>query len=168
MIATISYWSRCGAFRPQWLLLPSPVGNSPFEGDPKWRFEGLQECDPSDCVCENPGLGGRIPAIRVGPSSCDTYLITAQHAFLQLFLSQNFWTPLLNISRNSVSFRVYVGHKDDKNCMRLNGKMLNFVVWSHVIFFFFCLFLSFVFLGLHLGHMEVPRLGVQSELLPPA
>ena len=35
-------------------------------------------------------------------------------------------------------------------------------------FFFFCLFLSFVFLGLHLWHMEVPRLGFQSELLPLA
>ena len=31
-------------------------------------------------------------------------------------------------------------------------------------FFFF----SFVFLGLHPGHMEVPRLGVKSELKPPA
>ena len=30
---------------------------------------------------------------------------------------------------------------------------------------FFCLFVcSFVFLGLHLQHMEVPRLGIESEL----
>ena len=28
----------------------------------------------------------------------------------------------------------------------------------------FLLFIYFVFLGLHLWHMEVPRLGVQSEL----
>ena len=32
-------------------------------------------------------------------------------------------------------------------------------------FFFFCL-LSFVILGLHLQHMGVPKLGVESELLP--
>ena len=29
---------------------------------------------------------------------------------------------------------------------------------------FYLIFLSFVFLGLHPRHMEVPRLGVQSEL----
>ena len=27
-----------------------------------------------------------------------------------------------------------------------------------------CLFVYFCFLGLHLSHMEIPRLGVQSEL----
>ena len=32
--------------------------------------------------------------------------------------------------------------------------------------FFLCV--SFVFLGLHLQHMEVPRLGVESELKLPA
>ena len=32
----------------------------------------------------------------------------------------------------------------------------------------FCFFGLFVFLGPHLQHMEVPRLGVQSELWPPA
>ena len=31
-----------------------------------------------------------------------------------------------------------------------------------------CIFLSFVFLGPHLQHMEVPRLGVESELQLPA
>ena len=36
---------------------------------------------------------------------------------------------------------------------------------SLILFFFFW---SFVFLGLHPRHMEVPRLGVESELLPPA
>ena len=35
-------------------------------------------------------------------------------------------------------------------------------------FFYFYIFGLFVFLGLHPGHMEVPRLGVQSELQPPA
>ena len=32
------------------------------------------------------------------------------------------------------------------------------------IFFFIFYFLFFVFLGLHLQHMEVPRLGVESQL----
>ena len=36
-----------------------------------------------------------------------------------------------------------------------------FVFWFLV---FFLVFLFFVFLGPHLWHMEVPRLGVQSEL----
>ena len=36
-------------------------------------------------------------------------------------------------------------------------------VWLHLLSFFF-FFLYFVFLGLHLWHMEVPRLGVQSKL----
>ena len=44
---------------------------------------------------------------------------------------------------------------------------INFrLFWKPVIlffFFFFCL-LSFVFLGPHLRHMGVPRLGVESEL----
>ena len=35
-------------------------------------------------------------------------------------------------------------------------------------FFFFFFFLSFVFWGLHLRHMALPRLEVQSELWPPA
>ena len=34
----------------------------------------------------------------------------------------------------------------------------------YVGFFFVFLFLSLVFLGWHLWHMEVPRLGVESEL----
>ena len=34
------------------------------------------------------------------------------------------------------------------------------------LFFFFSW--SFVFVGPHLRHMEVPRLGVESELWPPA
>ena len=36
------------------------------------------------------------------------------------------------------------------------------------LLFFIYLFLSFVFLGPHPRHIEVPRLGVQSELLLPA
>ena len=35
-------------------------------------------------------------------------------------------------------------------------------------YLFIYLFLSFVFLGLYLRHMELPRLGVESELQPPA
>ena len=34
----------------------------------------------------------------------------------------------------------------------------------HFIFFKFNFFFFFVFLGLHPWHVEVPRLGVQSEL----
>ena len=33
---------------------------------------------------------------------------------------------------------------------------------------FVCLFICFVFLGLHPQHMEVPRLGVEMELQPMA
>ena len=44
--------------------------------------------------------------------------------------------------------------------------LINLSVASYLlqVFFFFWL----VFLGLHLRHVEVPRLGVQSELLLPA
>ena len=34
--------------------------------------------------------------------------------------------------------------------------------------FFYCQFFFFGFLGLHLRHMKVPRLGVESELQLPA
>ena len=48
----------------------------------------------------------------------------------------------------------------------------NIIMLRHLVFYFisfhFILFYFFAFLGLHLPHMEVPRLGVQSELLPPA
>ena len=41
--------------------------------------------------------------------------------------------------------------------------------YGHAIFiFYFLIFLSLVLLGLHPRHMEVPRLGVQWELLLPA
>ena len=40
--------------------------------------------------------------------------------------------------------------------------------FSLSLFFFFFFFLSFVCLRLHQQHMEVPRLGVQSGLKPPA
>ena len=41
------------------------------------------------------------------------------------------------------------------------------VILNGKISFFFFFLLSFVFLGLHLWHMEVPRLRVKSELLLP-
>ena len=41
-------------------------------------------------------------------------------------------------------------------------------VGRYSFFFFFFFFFFFVFIGPHLRHMEVPRLGVQSELLLPA
>ena len=45
--------------------------------------------------------------------------------------------------------------------------MHKLVILSRILrFFFFFLVLSF--LGLHSQHMEVPRAGVQLELLPPA
>ena len=46
--------------------------------------------------------------------------------------------------------------------------ILPFPVSLFVFLFSFSSFLAFVLLGPHLRHMEVPRLGVQSELLPPA
>ena len=47
---------------------------------------------------------------------------------------------------------------------------LNIVGLGFLFFgwFFFFFFLSFVFSGLHRQHMQVPRLGVESELQPPA
>ena len=61
--------------------------------------------------------------------------------------------------------------KNKEDCFSLNESSINramvfFFVWC--FFFFFCLFwvfLSFLFsLGPYPWHMEVPRLGVQSEL----
>ena len=46
-----------------------------------------------------------------------------------------------------------------------NLSFLSFFLFSF-FFFFFSFFLS-VFLGLYLQHMEVPRLGVESELQLP-
>ena len=43
---------------------------------------------------------------------------------------------------------------------------LHFSVYSS--FFFHFLFFSLVFLGLYWRHVEVPRLGVESDLQPPA
>ena len=40
--------------------------------------------------------------------------------------------------------------------------------WLSFSLWFFCFFWSFFFLGLHLLHMEFPRVGVQSELWLPA
>ena len=37
-----------------------------------------------------------------------------------------------------------------------------------LVLFVFIFYLFFVFLGLHLKHMEVPRLGIKLELQPPA
>ena len=41
-------------------------------------------------------------------------------------------------------------------------------VCSFFFCFFFCFFFVFALLGLHLQHMEVPRLEVKLELQPPA
>lgn len=85
VIAIISYWSRCGHSRPQWLLLPLPFGNSTLEGITNGDLK----------VCRN------LAHLTVGLSKpwrqnlchlCWSKLlwhaqIIAQHAFLQLFLS---------------------------------------------------------------------------------
>ena len=42
----------------------------------------------------------------------------------------------------------------------------SYSIQNFILFQFY--FLTFVFLGPHLQHMEVPRLGAESELLPPA
>ena len=39
----------------------------------------------------------------------------------------------------------------------------HFIITNFILFYF--IFPSFTFLGLHPKHMEVPRLGVESELL---
>ena len=55
-----------------------------------------------------------------------------------------------------------VNNRAEYNIIRL---LLNnpedYFIWGS---YFIYLFLSFVFLGLHSWHMEVPRLGVKSEL----
>ena len=50
-------------------------------------------------------------------------------------------------------------------CVEFFSKFGKFSVFSFLSFFFF--FFYFFFLGLHLWHMEVPRLGVASELQLP-
>ena len=42
------------------------------------------------------------------------------------------------------------------------------VMLTSPLFFYFIYSFILSFLGLHLQHMEVPRLGVKSELQPPA
>ena len=42
------------------------------------------------------------------------------------------------------------------------------VLWCHVFISYLCIYLLICFLRLHLQHMEVPRLGVKSELQLPA
>ena len=49
---------------------------------------------------------------------------------------------------------------DHLGCGIGHRKSLTFAFWCLFFFFFF----FFVFLGPHLRHLEVPRLGVQSEL----
>ena len=44
------------------------------------------------------------------------------------------------------------------------GTVLSTAFLPPSVFFFF----FFFFLGLHLQHMEIPRLGIRSELQPPA
>ena len=46
--------------------------------------------------------------------------------------------------------------------------LLMFTFWTWVSYVKARIFFFFVFLGLHLQHMEVPRLGVELELLPPS
>ena len=53
--------------------------------------------------------------------------------------------------------KIWPPHEDIWQCLE------RFCHHSQSAFFFF-----FVFLGLHLQHMEVPRLGVKSELQSPA
>ena len=55
---------------------------------------------------------------------------------------------------------------------RGNGEFLfngdRVLVWENKKFcFFFFFFFFLIFLGPHLRHMEVPRVGVESELQPP-
>ena len=62
--------------------------------------------------------------------------------------------------------------QDQGTKRRKEGKTRNKVRWSGRVYVpfqnFFFFFWSFVFLGPHLWHMEVPRLGVETELLLPA
>ena len=50
----------------------------------------------------------------------------------------------------------------------LNQQLCGWAWEAVLLFFLFLFFFVFVFLGPHLWHMEVPRLGVASELQPPA
>ena len=59
--------------------------------------------------------------------------------------------------------------KHTKNGLnQLSGLIMGVKIEISSFFFFFFFFLSFVFLGLHLQHMKVPRLGVKSKLQLPA
>ena len=50
----------------------------------------------------------------------------------------------------------------DPSRLRHKGTLLSAILFHFIILFLFC------FLGPHPRHMEVPRLGVESELQPPA
>lgn len=76
---------------------------------------------------------GAEPGRPCGSRLCGTQT-AARHALLQLLLSYSFRTLLLKSSGNSTAFGVYVEHNDDENCVMFNGKMLNCVIWSCVIF----------------------------------
>ena len=52
--------------------------------------------------------------------------------------------------------------------IRLLGDIFNLFYSIGFLFFYYFIFILFVFLGLYLWHMEVPRLGVESELQPLA
>ena len=43
-----------------------------------------------------------------------------------------------------------------------------FLFFSHIIIFIYLFIYLFIFLGPHPQHVEVPRLGAESELEPPA
>lgn len=131
VIAIILYWSRCEAFHCQWLLLPSLLGNSPLEGVANGDLK----------VCRNPtqgrqGHGGRLPAICLGPSSCGTHRLLPNMHFCSYLLVKISGPCCCWISVETPHhLGCYVGHNNDENCVMFNGKMLNFMIWSRVIFF---------------------------------
>ena len=92
------------------------------------------------------------------------YLNISTYVFFQWKLWHNFEVKfLINMALVSWSIPVCRYNYNEKN--------LPFLCFCRlfIILFFFCLFvIFFCFLGLYLQHVEVPTLGVESELQMPA
>ena len=80
-----------------------------------------------------------------------------KHKLYPIFLDHKKASLLLNISEGSLAMTVIHSH------LLVYPPYLPSAGWFFVWFFFFS-----VFLERHLWHMEVPRIGVESELQPTA
>ena len=81
--------------------------------------------------------------------------------------SRDFLWCYLTSSKIHILKKIRTKHLTCCICSLLALQQVTFS-WALVFFSFLFLFLSFVLLGPHLQHVEVPRLGVLSELQLPA